>query len=679
MERHRFECVENGASKFWEYSQVGPEVHLTWGKIGSAGQSQTKSFDSAEKAALAAAKLVKEKTSKGYVMVTAEQVATGAAVAPPHSEPPAAAPPAPRAPSSKKAASSFESALLQKVVKKAKANELFPEDILKILSNHPSTAASTEGARALHELFVAGRLEVSNTEAVEALAILLAHQGASLDVLDPELVCRLLANASSYDRGLDGLVMLAYQKNAAPFDAVDASLPPPVQVGLDSVRARLGKSVAPHRIAALLTFLVSRGAMYLPTPTGLRNTPPEELQSHLGALAGPEMWKAAFVECFSDPRQHGGLRPDIVRLFDGADLVHVMLGNPQHLWNEQVVSTLVEMDVAPEALWSALEAAPELDEKQYGSKRRLVRGVLAALGALGFVRRGLAVPATFEQGFTAGCLYVYGWANNGGSRDSLLARFFVRALSGLGAERATALARQAMPSAVRRSADAVLAVAAYPTPELIAEAREVHGGTNPACLALLPADPASTSTTPSLPGPAASFTPVAIKAVVPRTPAFGRHLWDADPALREIGRLAVPSGEVIVCDPGLLDGGVSLAVEPGQYAVRVHTAGGQLNTAAALVANDAEPVTFEHVGSYGVDAGVSGFFDLAVHAAARDFGGNIYDDLIADPLEAHAAALVPLEGQHFSACTSGHGDGVYPVFVGRSAAGKVVVVLTTFT
>jgi hypothetical protein len=32
----------------------------------------------------------------------------------------------------------------------------------------------------------------------------------------------------------------------------------------------------------------------------------------------------------------------------------------------------------------------------------------------------------------------------------------------------------------------------------------------------------------------------------------------------------------------------------------------------------------------------------------------------------------------FSACRSGVGDGVYPVYVGRDASGKVVAVLTTF-
>ena len=42
----RFEC-EDGASKFWEVRIDGDQLHIGWGKLGTAGQSQTKSFPSA--------------------------------------------------------------------------------------------------------------------------------------------------------------------------------------------------------------------------------------------------------------------------------------------------------------------------------------------------------------------------------------------------------------------------------------------------------------------------------------------------------------------------------------------------------------------------------------------------------------------------------------------------------
>jgi hypothetical protein len=96
-------------------------------------------------------------------------------------------------------------------------------------------------------------------------------------------------------------------------------------------------------------------------------------------------------------------------------------------------------------------------------------------------------------------------------------------------------------------------------------------------------------------------------------------------------------------------------------------------------------VRFEEVGAYGVDAGMSGFFDRELHERADGFEleGSIYDDLISnhlDPAEdkGHAGAFVPFERQRFSACRSGGGDGVYPVYVGKDARGHVVAVVTTF-
>lgn len=63
----RFEYVEGKSSKFWEVEQSGAEVTTRWGRIGSAGQSKTKLFASAEAAAAQVAKLIQEKTDEGYV------------------------------------------------------------------------------------------------------------------------------------------------------------------------------------------------------------------------------------------------------------------------------------------------------------------------------------------------------------------------------------------------------------------------------------------------------------------------------------------------------------------------------------------------------------------------------------------------------------------------------------
>jgi DNA ligase-1 len=65
----RFECTEDGASKFWEVSREGSDLTTRWGKIGTGGQEKTKSFPTDQKAQAEYNKLIEEKTSKGYVEV----------------------------------------------------------------------------------------------------------------------------------------------------------------------------------------------------------------------------------------------------------------------------------------------------------------------------------------------------------------------------------------------------------------------------------------------------------------------------------------------------------------------------------------------------------------------------------------------------------------------------------
>lgn len=83
----RFELVEGTASKFWEIEPSGAELNIRWGRIGTAGQSQTKSFADEAKATAALTKLVNEKTGKGYKEVGA---APGASLGPAAPKPAAA-------------------------------------------------------------------------------------------------------------------------------------------------------------------------------------------------------------------------------------------------------------------------------------------------------------------------------------------------------------------------------------------------------------------------------------------------------------------------------------------------------------------------------------------------------------------------------------------------------------
>ncbi|HAI45732.1 MAG TPA: hypothetical protein DCM50_03350, partial [Stenotrophomonas sp.] len=77
----RFELVEGTASKFWEVEQDGSDLNVRWGRIGTQGQSQTKSFADAAKAASALTKLVNEKTGKGYSETGAAAMLASAATA----------------------------------------------------------------------------------------------------------------------------------------------------------------------------------------------------------------------------------------------------------------------------------------------------------------------------------------------------------------------------------------------------------------------------------------------------------------------------------------------------------------------------------------------------------------------------------------------------------------------
>lgn len=53
--------------KFWAVEQQDNELHISWGKVGTNGQSQVKNFADAAAAEKAELKLIAEKTKKGYV------------------------------------------------------------------------------------------------------------------------------------------------------------------------------------------------------------------------------------------------------------------------------------------------------------------------------------------------------------------------------------------------------------------------------------------------------------------------------------------------------------------------------------------------------------------------------------------------------------------------------------
>jgi DNA ligase 1 len=69
----RFEFSEGKSNKFWEIVVDKTDVTVQFGRIGSEGQTKTKSFPNEAAAAEHAKKLIEEKTDKGYVEVKRPQ------------------------------------------------------------------------------------------------------------------------------------------------------------------------------------------------------------------------------------------------------------------------------------------------------------------------------------------------------------------------------------------------------------------------------------------------------------------------------------------------------------------------------------------------------------------------------------------------------------------------------
>jgi len=70
----RFEFSDSTSNKFWEVEVKGKTLNVTFGKIGTKGQSKPKDFATPEKAKAEMEKLIKEKTVKGYVEVSGKAV-----------------------------------------------------------------------------------------------------------------------------------------------------------------------------------------------------------------------------------------------------------------------------------------------------------------------------------------------------------------------------------------------------------------------------------------------------------------------------------------------------------------------------------------------------------------------------------------------------------------------------
>jgi predicted DNA-binding WGR domain protein len=62
----RFEFTGGNSRKFWAVSQDGVSLHIRFGRIGTTGQVQVKTFADEARAAREMVKLIAEKTGRGY-------------------------------------------------------------------------------------------------------------------------------------------------------------------------------------------------------------------------------------------------------------------------------------------------------------------------------------------------------------------------------------------------------------------------------------------------------------------------------------------------------------------------------------------------------------------------------------------------------------------------------------
>lgn len=128
----RFEMREGGSSKFWEITVAGKDLTVTFGKIGTNGQTKTKTFASPDAAEKEAASLVREKTGKGYVEIGAAKTSAKPAEKSAKTAPPAKAP-APKAAPGKPGRFAFT----------AELDELYERGWphLRVLTDEPVTPA----------------------------------------------------------------------------------------------------------------------------------------------------------------------------------------------------------------------------------------------------------------------------------------------------------------------------------------------------------------------------------------------------------------------------------------------------------------------------------------------------------------------------------------------------------
>lgn len=173
----------------------------------------------------------------------------------------------------------------------------------------------------------------------------------------------------------------------------------------------------------------------------------------------------------------------------------------------------------------------------------------------------------------------------------------------------------------------------------------------------------------------------------------------------EIGKLAVPSGRIVACDPFVCDGieAFSRRVPVGKFPVQLAVARlshGEERVAFARILFADRPAARwvmalrpgqiprelepGHIYGYGVDTGTGAFMDAeaqaAYVAATADEAATerLVTALNDAPVGSRAWLLRPFGHANVVMFSSGFGDGFYASYFGLDGAGRVVALVTDF-
>lgn len=172
---------------------------------------------------------------------------------------------------------------------------------------------------------------------------------------------------------------------------------------------------------------------------------------------------------------------------------------------------------------------------------------------------------------------------------------------------------------------------------------------------------------------------------------------------REIGRLRIPSGQLLACDPFFCETARPFAarVPRGEFPLQLALArfGREERVALARLSFLPEPVVRWEparlqggaagpgdAAGYGVDSGTGAFMDLAawqevVRRMAREpqaFSERLYGELDRNDAPARAWAVLRLGPGSMALFSSGWGDGGYASYWGYDRRGRLAALLTDF-